>query len=107
METLIQDIRYGFRMLLKHPGFILAAVLTLAVGIGAHTAIFSVVHAVILRPLPFPQPEQLVMGWETDKSGAPSNMGYPTFADWRTQSHSFKAMSAGCASDPTPSGTRA
>ncbi len=104
METLIQDIRYGFRMLLKHPGFTAAAILTLAVGIGANTAIFSVVNAVILRPLPFPQPEQLVMVWETDKSAGPSNMGYPTFADWRTQSHSFKAISAVGDWNPTLSG---
>jgi predicted permease len=104
MRILIQDIRYGFRMLLKHPGFTAAAVLTLAIGIGANTAIFSVVQAVILRPLPFPRPEQLVMVWETDKSGAPTNMGYPTFADWRNQTHSFETMSALADWSPTLSG---
>jgi putative ABC transport system permease protein len=104
LDSLIQDIRYGFRILFKHPGFTAAAVLTLAVGIGANTAIFSVVQAVILRPLPFPHPEQLVMVWETDKSGAQSNMGYPTFADWRSQNHSFEAMSALADWSPTLSG---
>jgi putative ABC transport system permease protein len=94
LTQVVQDLRYGFRTLLKHPGFTAAAVLTLALGIGANTAIFSVVHAVVLRPLPFPEPERLVMVWEADKSGADSNMGYPTFADWRSQNHSFDAMSA-------------
>jgi putative ABC transport system permease protein len=94
LTHVVQDLRYGFRTLLKHPGFTAAAVLTLALGIGASTAIFSVVHAVVLRPLPFPEPERLVMVWEADKSGADSNMGYSTFADWRSQNHSFAAISA-------------
>jgi putative ABC transport system permease protein len=91
-------------MLLKRPGFTAAVVLTLALGIGACTAIFSVVHAVVLRPLPYPHPERLVMVWETDKSGAPGNMGYPTFADWRSESHSFEALSAMAYWSPTLSG---
>src|SRR5882724_351630 len=103
-SQLTQDLRYGIRTLLKRPGFTAAAVLTLALGIGACTAIFSVVHAVVLRPLPYPQPDRLVTVWETDKSGAPSNMGYPTFADWRTQSHSFESMSAMSYWGPTLSG---
>src|SRR5215510_14126108 len=104
MYTVGQDLRYGIRGLLKHPGFTATAVLTLALGIGACTAIFSVVHAVILRPLPYPHPERLVMVWETDKSGAPRNMGYPTFVDWRTQSHSLEAIAVTADWSPTLSG---
>src|SRR5436190_5613130 len=101
MERLIKDIRYGFRLLLKHPGFTIAAVLTLAIGIGANTAIFSVVHAVVLQPLPFPDAQQLVMLWEVDRTGARNNVGYPTFHDWQTQNHSFAAMSAMADWNPT------
>jgi putative ABC transport system permease protein len=104
METIIKDIRYGARLLLRHPGFTIAAVLTLAIGIGANTAIFSVVHAVVLQPLPFRDPQQLVMIWELDRNGERNNPGYPTFNDWRAQSHSFEAMSALGDWNPTLSG---
>ena len=66
METLIKDLRYGVRSLLKRPGFAVVVVLTLALGVGANTAIFSIVHAVLLRPLPFPDQERLVVAWEKD-----------------------------------------
>ncbi len=66
MNTLIQDIRFGFRMLLKSPSMSIVATIALALGIGANTAIFSVVNAVLLRPLPFPNPDSLVAVFETD-----------------------------------------
>lgn len=96
LETLGKDLRYGVRMLLKSPGFALVAVLTLALGIGANTAIFSVVDAMLLRPLPYPEPDRLVRIWESSlKLDSPRNVVNPrNFLDWRDQSHSFEAMAA-------------
>ena len=96
MNNLIQDLRYGLRMLLKKPGFTLVAIVTLALGIGANTAIFSVVNAVLLRPLPYPQPERLVALWETNKLRAMSKgtLSYPNFHDARAQSQSFDQMAS-------------
>ena len=93
METLWQDLKYALRMLRKNPGFTIIAVLTLALGIGANTAIFSVVKTVLLHPLPYPQPERLVLLRETAHQ-AGSSVSYPNFLDWREQSQVFESMGA-------------
>src|ERR1051325_10573190 len=96
METLLKDIRYGVRGLLKRPGFTAIALITLALGIGANTAIFSVVNAVLLRPLPFRNADQLVIVWEdAGFLGFPRNTPAPAnYADWKTQNQSFVDMAA-------------
>ena len=94
LQDLWQDLRYGARKLLKSPGFTLVAVMTLALGIGANTAIFSVVNAVLLRPLPFPDSERIVAlsGVNPSKGITDSNMSAPDFADWKEQSRSFEQV---------------
>ncbi len=94
METLHQDFRYAFRLLRKAPGFAVAAVLTLALGMSANTVMFSVLNTVLLRPLPYPQPDRLVQIWETDaRRGDTHNVVSPyNFLDWRSQSQSFEQM---------------
>src|SRR3954470_310660 len=100
METnMLNDIRYGLRQLIQHPGFTLVAILTLALGIGANTAIFSVVNAVLLKPLPFRAPNELVaVGGvdltETASTVRLSSMCYPDFFDFREQNQSFTNMAA-------------
>jgi len=96
METLLKDIRYGIRGLLKRPGFTAIALITLALGIGANTAIFSVVNAVLLRPLPFQDPERLVIVWEDATfAGFPRNTPAPAnYVDWKNQNQSFTDMAA-------------
>ncbi|MFQ5694683.1 MAG: ABC transporter permease, partial [Terriglobia bacterium] len=96
METLWQDLKYGARMLAKSPGFTAVAVLTLALGIGANTAIFSVVNAILLKPLPFQQPDQLVYIQETARRETVESrpLSYPNFLDWRARSKSFSGMAA-------------
>jgi predicted permease len=97
MSTLIQDLKYGLRMLAKNPGFTAVAVLTLALGIGANTSIFTAVNVLILHPFPFERLDRLVAVWETapkqnenHAAVAPAN-----FRDWREQSHSFQDLAAG------------
>jgi putative ABC transport system permease protein len=92
METLAQDVRYGVRTLRKAPGFTIVAVLTLALGIGANTAIFSVVYGVLLRALPYQEPSRLVVLNETTPRVGMVSVSYPNFLDWRTQSRQFQAM---------------
>jgi len=95
MENLVQDIRYGIRTLAKNPGFPVVAVLTLALGIGANTAIFSVIENVLLRPLPYPQPESLVEVWNTYPPQVPKAALSPgDYADWQQQNRSFSEMGA-------------
>jgi putative ABC transport system permease protein len=94
LDSLFQDLRYGARMLRKNPGFTAVAVLTLALGIGANTAIFSVVSAVLLRPLPYANPQQLIVLRETTQSVGPHSPSYPDFLDWRKQSRTFSQMAA-------------
>jgi putative ABC transport system permease protein len=94
IADLWQDVRFGARMLRKNPGFTLIAVFTLALGIGANTAIFSVVDGLLLRPLPYPEPERLV--WLTNKTSRDPRTGisYPNFSDWRERAQSFEGMAA-------------
>ncbi len=94
---MITDFKYAVRMLLKAPGFTLVAVLTLALGIGANSAIFSVIDTVLLRALPFPEPDQIVMVWgRTLRDGGSdrNNHSFPDYADFRDQSQTFSAMAA-------------
>ncbi|HYH84023.1 MAG TPA: ABC transporter permease, partial [Pyrinomonadaceae bacterium] len=96
MRTLLQDIRYGLRVLLRKPGFTLVAVLTLALGVGANTAIFSVVNAVLLRPLPYEEPEQIVWLWENNPQAGATTMSIslPNLRDWKEQNRSFERIGA-------------
>ena len=93
LEDLWQDARYAVRSLRKHPGFTVIAVFTLALGIGANTAIFSVINAVLLRPLPYADADRLVVLTET-LSERPIGVSYPNFVDWRNQSTTFENVAA-------------
>ncbi|HEU5180084.1 MAG TPA: ABC transporter permease [Candidatus Polarisedimenticolia bacterium] len=95
MSNFLQDLRYGVRLLLRSPGFAAAAVVTLALGIGANTALFSVVSGILLRPLPYPQPDRLMSLWMSDK-GYPGRrpLGLADFNDWRSGTKAFEAAAA-------------
>jgi predicted permease len=92
MSTLLHDLRYGFRMMARNPGFAAVVVLTLALGIGANTAMFSVVDKVLLDPLPFPHPERLVSLHASKPNFERGSISYPNFLDWQRENHSFVAM---------------
>src|SRR6266540_3225222 len=96
MQTLWQDLRYGARMLMKNPGFTLVAVITLALGVGANTAIFSVVNAVLLRPLPYPESEQLVrlLAMDTARGAIDIGASMPDYREWRKRNQSFAHLAA-------------
>jgi predicted permease len=94
METLIRDLRYSLRLLAKAPGFTAIAVLTLALGIGANTAIFSVVEGIVLAPLPYGQPDRLVLVMESNPRFPRVWTSYPNFIDWQKAARSFQQMSA-------------
>jgi predicted permease len=106
VEVLVQDLRYALRALRKNAGFASVAILTLALGIGANTAIFSIANAVLLRPLPFPQASRIVALYQTlEHAGVHRNgVSYPNFANWLAQSHSFESMGAYHANDITVTG---
>ena len=94
MSSLLHDLRFGFRMMVRNPVFTLIAVVTLALGIGANTAIFSVVDAVLLRPLPYPQPDRLVFLWSTMHSqGVPTaGSAWPDYQEWRDRNKVFDGL---------------
>src|ERR1700689_3945378 len=93
MTNLWRDVRFGFRLLLKNPGFTAIAILALALGIGANTAIYSVVYATLLAPLPYHDPNQLVMVWSKIQ-GNKNVVAAGTYLDWKSQSTVFQGLSA-------------
>src|SRR6266513_74649 len=92
LDRLMQDLRFGVRLITKSPGFTAVAVLTLALGIGANTALFSVVNRVLLNPLPYPEPEQLVTLHESKPNFEAGSISFPNFLDWRKQNTTFSMM---------------
>lgn len=92
LDRLMQDLRFGVRMIARSPGFTAVAILTLALGIGANTALFSVVNGVLLNPLPYPEPEQLVTLHESKPNFEAGSISFPNFRDWRKQNTTFSMM---------------
>src|SRR5260370_2224109 len=94
MISFWQDVRHGLRVLAKNPGFTAIAILTLALGIGANTALFSVVNGVLLNPLPFANPDELVAVYTKSPTFQESSISYPNFLDWQKDNHSFAPLCA-------------
>ncbi len=94
LDGVRQDVKFAVRSLRKAPGFLAVAVVTLALGIGANTAIFSVVRGVLLEPLPYPNPDRLVQVWELNQRGRPMQVAGQNARDWRDQSDSFRSLAA-------------
>ncbi len=92
METFVQDVRFGLRSLAKNPGFAMIAILTLALGIGANTALFSVVSGVLLNPLPYPQADQIIVIGENKANFVNGSVSYPNFRDWQKENRTFSQM---------------
>src|ERR1035438_2671178 len=93
MQSILQNLRYALRQLRKSPGFTITAILTLALGIGANTAIFTVVYATLLAPMPYPKPDQLVMVWSKIQ-GDRNGIAAQDFVDWKNQNTAFRDLNA-------------
>jgi len=94
MSNWIVDLRHAFRGLIRQPTFALIALLTLTLGIGANTAIFSMIKTVLLNPLPYADPEQIVVLWEVNPEGNLEQVSIPTYIDWRDEAPSIEALAA-------------
>src|SRR3954471_2594565 len=94
LHTVLQDLRYAIRMLAKSPNFTAVAILTLALGIGANTALFSVINGILLTPLPFPEPDRLVSLYTNRLHFERASISYPNFLDWQRDNQSFTSMAA-------------
>ncbi len=102
VEDFWRDLRYGTRVLTRAPGFALVSILTLAMGIGAATAVFSLVEGVLLRPLPFPEPDRIVRLFQLDATGRRMNVSEPNFDDWKARTHGFVSMAETALSASVP-----
>src|ERR671929_160487 len=105
MDSLIKDIQYGIRSLLKRPGFTAIALLTLALGIGANTAIFSVVYSVLIKPLPFHRPDRIVLLWGDAEGNSRNQVSHTDIVDYRAQQTVFDSITTFNSWTPLLSGT--